>query len=107
MLPSVVDSSNSDGIDAIGVTVEIALVPTGSTIPRGEDEDRALPLPPIVDAIDNGLLDEISRPLHGQTIVWWTPAATIDGNVLETIVKSRSFVNVGNRTGKNAHASHF
>jgi hypothetical protein len=65
MLPSVVDSSNSDGIDAIGVTVEVALVPTCSTIARGEDEDGALPLPPVIDTIDDGLLDEITRTLHG------------------------------------------
>ena len=106
MLPLVVDGSNSHGIDAIGVTVEVALVSTRSTITRGEDEDEAFSLPPIVDPIDNGLLDEITRTLHGQPIVWWAPAATVDGNVVETIVEGCSFVDVGDRTRKDAYAGH-
>ena len=53
----VINRRDSDRVDAIGVTVEIALVSRSSAIPAGEDEDGALSSSAIVDAIQDCLFN--------------------------------------------------
>lgn len=90
----IVNSGDRHGIDAIRVTIEIALIPMSSAIPTGKDEDRALSPSTIVNTVYESFLDEITRALHGLAVVGRAPATAIDRNVMETEVKRSCFVYV-------------
>lgn len=99
----VVDCRNCHGINTISVAVEVALIPVRSTIATGKYKDRALSASSVVNAVNNSLVNEISRTLHRPSIVWRTPTAAVNGNILEPIIESSRFINVGNGAGKNTN----
>lgn len=81
-------------IDAVRVSVEVALITVCCPISTRKYKDGTLPISPIIDTIHNSLLDKVPWTFHRLTIVWRTPAAAVDGHVLEAVIKSSRFIDV-------------
>ena len=90
-----VDCANCYRVDTIRVTVEIALVFMPSTVTARENEYRPFSISPIVDAFCEGFPDKITGSAHSLAIVFRSPAAAIDANLVVTIIERRGLVNNG------------
>lgn len=101
----VVDGSDSNREYTVRVAVEVALVPASSAITTGEDENRALSTPTLLDSVDHSLLDEIPRSFHRPAVIGRTPATRVDRSVLIVVVERSGLVDVGDRTREDAYTS--
>ena len=73
MLVQMVQGAHSDGIDAVGIAIEIAIVTGLSTIARGKHVNAALATTAVLDAIDKCIGKDPSRRLHCTAIIRRTP----------------------------------
>jgi hypothetical protein len=60
----VIHCRNRDGIDAIRITIKIALVTVGCTVSAGKYEDGSFSTAAVVDTFHNCALDDIIRAFH-------------------------------------------
>ena len=95
MLSGDIHGGDSDGVDRIGVSIEIALIPRTRAVPTGEDEDAPFALSSILYPIQHGLLDQVGGRLHASPIIRGTPGARVDGRLVEPVVEGGGFVRVG------------
>ena len=92
------------GVNAIGIAVKIALVPRHGTIATSKYEYGALSVSTVLNAVEEGLVNDVTWTLHGLAVIWGTPAAGVNVDIMEAIVERRSFVSVRYRAGEDAHA---
>lgn len=102
----VVYRRHRDGVDAIGIAVKIALIAGQSAIATGKYEYGASAVSTILYAVNQGLVNDVAWSLHRFAVVWGSPTARINVDMMKTIVERRSFVDVRDGTGENAHACH-
>lgn len=100
-----VDGSNRDREDTVCVAVKVALVSAASAVPAGKDKDGALAGPALLYSIHHGLLDQVTGPLHGPSVIRGSPAAGVDRSILVVVVQGRSLVDVGNGAREDPDAS--
>ncbi len=98
---------NCDGINAIRVPVEIALVTMHSTIAAGKDKNGSPSSTTILDAIQYSALDEIAWTLHGPAIIRRTPGTAINRSVVVLVVECGSLIDVCDGPGEDADACDF
>ena len=73
----VVDSCNSHGVDAVRVSVEVALVSLSSSITTCEDEHRALSASSVQNTVNYRLLNQVTRAFHRLAVVCGAPTAAV------------------------------
>ena len=78
MMPSVIDCSNGDRINAVGITIEVALVTSVSTVAACEYKDRSFPAATVFDAIQHSFPDKEARSSHRFTVILGAPTATVN-----------------------------
>lgn len=96
-----IDSAHGNTVDAVGVPIEVAVIITGSTVSRCEDEHGTLPSTSILNALHNRLLDEQSRRLHSLSIIRRTPTAGVDLVLLVGVVERNCFIRIRNHLREN------
>lgn len=74
----VIDGGYGDGIDAIRVSIEIALVSMGSAIAAGKDEHGSFARPALVDTVEHSARDEDIWALHSTAIIRGSPTAAVN-----------------------------
>lgn len=89
-----VDRSDGDGKDRVGVSVKIALVLGASSVTRGKDKYRSLAIPSLLHPVDHCFQDQAIRRLHRLAVVRWAPRAGVNVILLVGVVESSSFVGV-------------
>lgn len=89
-----IDCGDCNGINAICVAVEIALVTMSSTIAAGKDEQGTLAITTILDTIQYSTLDEVAWALHGPAVIWRTPGAAIYGGIVVLVVECGGLIYV-------------
>jgi hypothetical protein len=99
----VIDRGDSNRVDAVRISVKVALITARSAIAASKYEDRTLSTPPVVDTVDDGFLDEKTWTFHRLAVIRRSPATAVDGNILKTIVESRCLVYIRYRARKNAN----
>lgn len=100
----VIYGRDGDGVDAVGIAIKIALVARHCAIATGKYENGAFSLPAVLYAVKEGLVDDVAWGFHGLAVIWGTPAAGVDVDIMEAIVECCGFVNVRDWTGENADA---
>lgn len=103
----VINCRNGDRVDAIGVSVEIALILEVPAIATGEYKYGSLSVASFIDAIDDSLSNKIAGSLHPPTVIPRPPTTTVQRNLLETIVESRSFVGISDLATEHANSCSF
>jgi hypothetical protein len=107
MQPLVINRRDRHRVDAVCVPVEIALIAMRCTVSAGKDVDGAFPIPPIGNAVDHRLLNEIARAFHGLSVVRRAPRTGVNRDVLEAVVEGRGLVDVRYGPGKDTHSRYF
>jgi hypothetical protein len=102
-----INGGNCNGINAIRVAVEIALVTMCSTIATGKDEKGPLALTTILDTIQYSTLDEIAWALHGPAIIRRTPGTAINRGIVVLVVECGGLIDVCDGPGEDADACDF
>lgn len=90
----VIDSRDGDRINAVCISVKIALVTMAGSIATSEDENGAFSISAFLDAIDDSLFDDITRTFHRSAIIWGSPAATVNRGVLISVIQGCCLVYV-------------
>lgn len=103
----VVDCGNCDGINAIRVAVEIALVTMRSTIATGKDENGPLAITTILNTIQYCTLDEIAWGFHGPAVIRRTPGTAINRCIVVREVECGGLINVRDGPGEDADTCDF
>ena len=65
--------ADRQGPDGVGVAVAVAVVVVPAAVARGPDEDGALALPALGDALEEGLRGHAARTIHRLAVVIRTP----------------------------------
>jgi hypothetical protein len=100
----VVYSGNRDGVNAVGITIKIALVTGRGAIATGEHEYGTFSVPAILYAVEEGLVNDVAWTFHGLAVVRGAPTAGVNVDIMEAVVEGCGFINVRDWTGENAHA---
>jgi hypothetical protein len=102
-----IDGGNCDGINAIRVAVEIALVTMRSTIATGKDENGPPAITTILNTIQYCTLDEIAWGFHRSAIIWRTPGTAINRCIVVLEVESGGLIDVRDGPREDADACDF
>lgn len=102
-----INCGNCDGINAIRVAVEIALVTMCSTIATGKDEKGSSATTTILDTIQYSTLDEITWALHGPAVIRRTPRTTINRGIVVLVIECGGLIDVRDGPGEDADACDF
>lgn len=102
-----INCSNCDGINAIRVAIEIALVTMCSTIAAGKDENGSPAITTILDTIQYSTLDEIAWALHGHAVIRRTPGTAINRGIVVLVVERGGLIDVCDGPGEDADACDF
>ena len=102
-----INCGNCDGINAIRVAVEIALVTMCSTIATGKDINGSPAITTVLDTIQYCTLDEIAWAFHGPSVIWRTPGTAINGSIVVLVVECGGLIDVGDRPREDADACDF
>jgi hypothetical protein len=68
-----VDTSSDDGVDAIDVAIQVAVVVIGGTISNGEVVEGTELIATVLYATHHDWADQDSRPFHCFSTIWKTP----------------------------------
>jgi hypothetical protein len=90
-----VDSGDSNGIDAVRIPIKVTLVITGCTVSTRVNENGAFPPTAIGDTVHDGLLDKVTGCLHRLPIIGGSPTTAVDRGFLEAEVERGGLINVG------------
>lgn len=60
----------------------------------------------ILYAVEKGLVNDVAWSFHGLAVIWGTPAAGVNVDIMKAVIKCCDFVNIRDWTGEDAHASH-
>jgi len=102
-----INCGNCDGINAIRIAVEIALVTMRRTIATGKDENGSPPITTILDTIQYCTLDEIAWGLHRPAVIRWTPGTAINRGIVVLVVECGGLIDVCDGPRKDANAGDF
>lgn len=100
----VVYGRNRDGVDAVRVTIKIALVTRHGAIATGEYEYGAFAVSAILYAVEEGLVNYVAWAFHGLAVIWGAPATGVNVDIMEAVVECCGFINIRDWTGEDAHA---
>jgi hypothetical protein len=102
-----INCGNCDGINAIRVAVEIALVTMRSTIATGKDINGPPAITTILDTVQYCTLDEIAWALHGPSVIRRAPGTAINGSIVVLVVECGGLIDVGDSPREDADACDF
>jgi hypothetical protein len=102
-----INCGNCDGINAVRVAVEIALVTMSSTIATGKNEKGPPAITTVLDTIQYSTLDEIAWALHGPAVIRRTPGTAINRGIVVLVVECGGLVDVCDGPGEDADACDF
>src|SRR5690349_1291592 len=68
-----INCAHSDAIDAICITIKVAVIPAAGTVTRREDEDGSLTIPSLLHPVNHCSLDKNTGSLHGLAVVDGAP----------------------------------
>jgi len=102
-----VDSCDSDGIDAVRVTVKVTLVVMGCAVSTCINENGAFPTTSVGDTVHDSFFDEITGSLHRLSVIGRSPAAAEYRSLLKAEVERRGLVSVGDGSRQYPNASNF
>ncbi len=102
MLILPIDSPNTDGVQAVRITIVVTIIFEEPAISSSKNENRAKPLATFFDSINNSVGDQLIWSLDVPTVVFGAPGARIDMILLVAVIDSKSFVNIGHRGAQNS-----
>lgn len=89
-----INCGDCDGINAIRVAIEIALVTMRSTVATGKDENGPPATTTILDTIQYCALDQIAWAFHGPAIIRRPPGTAINRCIVVLEVECGGLVEV-------------
>jgi hypothetical protein len=103
----VINCGDCDGVNAIRVAIEVALVTMCSTIATCKDENGSPTTTTILDAVQYSTFDEIAWALHGPAVIRRTPGAAINRGIVVSVVECGGLIDVCDGPGEDADACDF
>jgi len=103
----VVNGGYGDGIDAVRITVKVALVLMECSVSTRVNKNGAFPTTPVGDTVHDGFFNEITGSFHRPAIIWGSPATAVDCGFLEAEIKSGGLVNIGDGPRQYPNSSDF
>jgi hypothetical protein len=102
-----INCGNCNGINAIGVAVEIALVTMCSAVATGKDEQGTLAITTVLDTIQYSTLDEVAWALHGPAVIRRAPGTAIYRGIVVLVVECGGLIYVCDGPGEDADTCDF
>jgi len=102
-----VNGGNGDGIDAVRITVKVALVIMGCAVSTRVNENGAFPTTPVGDTVHDGFFDKITGSVHRLAVIGRSPTTAVDRGFLEAEVKRGGLVDVRDGSRQYPNSSDF